>query len=75
MPSMSCVKARRVTEHLRSFGAGSLRRTGWIEGVVNDAYEAVVALSLKGPGGRAQDIEAERGGRVIIQARESLWPC
>ncbi len=29
-----------------------------IEGVVNDAYEAVVALSLQGPGGRAQDIEA-----------------
>ena len=46
-----------------------------IQGVVNDAYEAIVALSLNGPGGRAQDIEAERGGRVIIQARESLWPC
>ena len=29
-----------------------------IEGVVNDVYEAVVALSLKGPGGQAQDIEA-----------------
>ena len=29
-----------------------------IEGVVNAAYEAVVALSLQGPAGRAQDIEA-----------------
>ena len=29
-----------------------------IEGAVNDAYEAVVALSLQGPTGRAQDIEA-----------------
>ena len=29
-----------------------------IEGVVNDAYEAVVALSLQGPAGQAQDIEA-----------------
>ena len=29
-----------------------------IEGAVNDAYEAVVALSLQGPAGRAQDIEA-----------------
>ena len=29
-----------------------------IEGVVNDAYEAIVALSLQGPGGQAQDIEA-----------------
>ena len=29
-----------------------------IEGVVNDACGAVVALSLQGPGGRAQDIEA-----------------
>ena len=29
-----------------------------IEGVVNDAYEAVVTLSLRGPGGRSQDIEA-----------------
>ena len=27
-------------------------------GVVNDAYEAVVALSLQGPEGQAQDIEA-----------------
>ena len=29
-----------------------------IEGTVNDAYEAVVALSLQGPAGQAQDIEA-----------------
>jgi clan AA aspartic protease len=29
-----------------------------IEGVVNDAYEAVVALSLRGPAGQARDIEA-----------------
>ena len=29
-----------------------------IEGVVNDTYEAVVALSLNGPGGQAHDIEA-----------------
>ena len=29
-----------------------------IQGVVNDAYEAVVALSLQGPEGQAQDIEA-----------------
>lgn len=29
-----------------------------IEGVVNDAYEAVVALSLQGPAGQVQDIEA-----------------
>lgn len=29
-----------------------------IEGVVNDAYEAVVGLSLQGPGGQTQDIEA-----------------
>ena len=29
-----------------------------IEGVVNDAYEAVVALSLRGPTGQVQDIEA-----------------
>ena len=29
-----------------------------IEGVVNDAYEAVVALSLMGPDGQSQDIEA-----------------
>ena len=29
-----------------------------IEGVVNDAYEAVVALSLQGPEGQVQDIEA-----------------
>ena len=29
-----------------------------IEGEVNDAYEAVVALSLQGPEGQAQDIEA-----------------
>ena len=29
-----------------------------IEGVVNDAYEAVVALALQGPGGQVQDIEA-----------------
>ena len=29
-----------------------------IEGVVNDAYEAVVALSLQGSAGQAQDIEA-----------------
>ena len=29
-----------------------------IEGAVNDAYEAVVALSLQGPEGQAQDIEA-----------------
>ena len=29
-----------------------------IEGVVSDAYEAVVALSLQGPAGQAQDIEA-----------------
>ena len=29
-----------------------------IEGVVNDAYEAVVALSLQGPTGQVQDIEA-----------------
>ena len=28
-----------------------------IEGVVSDAYEAVVALSLQGPAGQAQDIE------------------
>ena len=29
-----------------------------IEGAVNDAYEAVVALSLQGPAGQSQDIEA-----------------
>ena len=29
-----------------------------IEGSVNAAYEAVVALSLQGPGGRTRDIEA-----------------
>ena len=29
-----------------------------IQGVVNAAYEAVVALSLRGPAGQAQDIEA-----------------
>ena len=29
-----------------------------MQGVVNDAYEAVVALSLQGPDGQAQDIEA-----------------
>ena len=29
-----------------------------IQGVVNDAYEAVVALSLRGPSGQVQDIEA-----------------
>ena len=29
-----------------------------IEGVVNDALEAVVTLSLQGPAGHAQDIEA-----------------
>ena len=29
-----------------------------IEGVVNDAFEAVVALSLQGPAGQVQDIEA-----------------
>ena len=29
-----------------------------IEGAVNDAYEAVVALSLQGPAGQAQEIEA-----------------
>ena len=29
-----------------------------IEGAVNDAYEAVVALSLQGPEGQVQDIEA-----------------
>ena len=29
-----------------------------IQGVVNDAYEAVVDLSLQGPRGQAQDIEA-----------------
>ena len=29
-----------------------------IQGVVNAAYEAVVALSLQGPAGQAQDIEA-----------------
>ena len=29
-----------------------------IEGVVNDAYEAVVALSLQGATGQVQDIEA-----------------
>ncbi len=29
-----------------------------IEGIVNDAYEAVVALSLKGPAEQVQDIEA-----------------
>ena len=29
-----------------------------IEGVVNDAYEAVVALALQGPRGQVQDIEA-----------------
>ena len=29
-----------------------------IQGVVNDAYEAVVALSLQGPAGQVQDIEA-----------------
>ena len=29
-----------------------------IEGVVNAAHEAVVALSLQGPAGQAQDIEA-----------------
>ena len=29
-----------------------------IQGVVNAAYEAVVALSLRGPAGQSQDIEA-----------------
>ena len=29
-----------------------------IEGAVNDAYEAVVTLSLQGPAGQAQDLEA-----------------
>ena len=29
-----------------------------IEGVVNDAYEAVVALSVRGPEGQVQEIEA-----------------
>ncbi len=29
-----------------------------IQGVVNDAFEAVVSLSLQGPGGQTQDIEA-----------------
>ena len=29
-----------------------------IEGAVNDAYEAVVALSLQGPAGQVRDIEA-----------------
>ena len=29
-----------------------------IQGVVNDAYEAVVAISLRGPAGQARDIEA-----------------
>ena len=29
-----------------------------IQGVVNAAYEAVVALSLRGPAGQAEDIEA-----------------
>ena len=29
-----------------------------IEGVVNDAYEAVVTLSMQGPEGQAQEIEA-----------------
>lgn len=29
-----------------------------IEGVVNDAYEAVVSLSLQGPSGQTKDIEA-----------------
>ncbi len=29
-----------------------------IEGAVNDAYEAVVAISLQGPEGQTQDIEA-----------------
>ncbi|MDE2715468.1 MAG: hypothetical protein OXI33_00430 [Chloroflexota bacterium] len=29
-----------------------------IQGMVNDAYEAVVALSLLGPAGQSQDIEA-----------------
>ena len=29
-----------------------------IEGFVNDAYEAVIALSLQDPAGRIQDIEA-----------------
>ena len=29
-----------------------------IEGAVNDAYEAVVVLSLQGPAGQVQDIEA-----------------
>lgn len=29
-----------------------------IQGVVNDAFEPVVALSLQGPGGQTQDIEA-----------------
>ena len=31
-----------------------------IEGVVSDAYEAVVALSLQGPVGQAQDISEAR---------------
>ena len=29
-----------------------------IEGAVNDAHEAVVALSLQGPAGQARDVEA-----------------
>ena len=31
-----------------------------IQGVVNDAYEAVVANSLQGPEGQAQDTEADQ---------------
>ena len=29
-----------------------------IEGVVNSAYEAVIPLSLRGPAGQAQEVEA-----------------
>ena len=29
-----------------------------IQDLVNDAYEAVVSLSLRGPGGQVQDIDA-----------------
>ena len=43
---------------LRSFGAGVSAEDRVIQGAVNAAHEAVVPISLRGPGGRSQDIEA-----------------
>ncbi len=45
-----------------------------IQGVVNDAYEAVVNLSLQGPQGQARDIEAviDTGYSGFLTLRTSL---